>query len=104
MQDAITAVAGANKNTHHPMLKQREVKKSGYLVITSDKGLAGAYNANVLKRLLKDIEQKHNSKDEYTILVLGQVGVDFLKNKGYDIKESLVDVPDQPSFKNTSDC
>lgn len=99
MQDAITAVAGANKHTHHPMLKQREVKKSGYLVITSDKGLAGAYNANVLKRLLKDIEQKHNSKDEYTILVLGQVGVDFLKNKGYDIKESLVDVPDQPSFK-----
>lgn len=99
MQDAITAVAGANKHTHHPMLMQREVKKSGYLVITSDKGLAGAYNANVLKRLLKDIEQKHNSKDEYTILVLGQVGVDFLKNKGYDIKESLVDVPDQPSFK-----
>ena len=50
------------------MLKQREVKKSGYLVITSDKGLAGAYNANVLKRLLKDIEQKHNSKDEYIFI------------------------------------
>ncbi len=36
MQDAITAVAGADKNSHHPMLQQREVKKSGYLVITSD--------------------------------------------------------------------
>ena len=47
MQDAITAVAGANKNSSHPMLQQREVKKSGYLVITSDQGLAGAYNAGV---------------------------------------------------------
>ena len=99
MQDAITAVAGADKNSHHPMLQQREVKKSGYLVITSDKGLAGAYNANVLKHLVKDIESKHASKDEYSILVLGQTGVDFLKNKGYEIHESLIDVPDQPSFK-----
>ena len=31
------------------MLKERDVKRSGYLVITSDKGLAGAYSANVLK-------------------------------------------------------
>lgn len=99
MQDAITAVAGSDKNSRHPMLQQREVKKSAYLVITSDKGLAGAYNANVLKHLIKDIEEKHASKDDYSILVLGQTGVDFLKNKGYDIHDSLIDVPDQPSFK-----
>lgn len=99
MQDAITAVAGADKNSNHPMLQQREVKKSGYLVITSDKGLAGAYNANVLKRLVKDIEERHDSPDEYSILVLGQVGVDFLKNKGYNIHQYLVEIPDQPSFK-----
>ena len=99
MQDAITAVAGADKNSRHPMLQQRKVKKSAYLVITSDKGLAGAYNANVLKHLIKDIEEKHASKDDYSILVLGQTGVDFLKNKGYDIHDSLIDVPDQPSFK-----
>ncbi|WP_431777113.1 ATP synthase F1 subunit gamma [Staphylococcus saprophyticus] len=99
MQDAITAVAVADKNSRHPMLQQRKVKKSAYLVITSDKGLAGAYNANVLKHLIKDIEEKHASKDDYSILVLGQTGVDFLKNKGYDIHDSLIDVPDQPSFK-----
>ena len=38
MQDAITAVAGASKNSNHPMLQQRDVKKVGYLVITSDRG------------------------------------------------------------------
>lgn len=100
MQDAITAVAGSNKNSSHPMLKERDVKRSGYLVITSDKGLAGAYSANVLKRLVTDIKQKHNDSSEYSIVVLGQQGVDFLKTRDYEIESSLVDLPDQPSFKS----
>ena len=79
MQDAITAIAGASKNSSHPMLRPRQVQRSGYLVITSDKGLAGAYSSNVLKRLINDIKEKHSSSDEYSIIVLGQSGVDFLK-------------------------
>ena len=93
MQDAITAIAGASKNSSHPMLRPRQVQRSGYLVITSDKGLAGAYSSNVLKRLINDIKEKHTSSDEYSIIVLGQSGVDFLKNRGYEIENSLVDVP-----------
>ncbi|MBN4934915.1 F0F1 ATP synthase subunit gamma [Staphylococcus sp. EG-SA-6] len=100
MQDAITAIAGASKNSSHPMLRPRQVQRSGYLVITSDKGLAGAYSSNVLKRLINDIKEKHTSSDEYSIIVLGQSGVDFLKNRGYEIENPLVDVPDQPSFKS----
>lgn len=100
MQDAITAIAGASKNSSHPMLRPRQVQRSGYLVITSDKGLAGAYSSNVLKRLINDIKEKHTSSDEYSIIVLGQSGVDFLKNRDYEIENSLVDVPDQPSFKS----
>lgn len=100
MQDAITAIAGASKNSSHPMLRPRQVQRSGYLVITSDKGLAGAYSSNVLKRLINDIKEKYTSSDEYSIIVLGQSGVDFLKNRGYEIENSLVDVPDQPSFKS----
>ena len=100
MQDAITAIAGASKNSSHPMLRPRHIQRSGYLVITSDKGLAGAYSSNVLKRLVNDIKEKHTNSDEYSIIVLGQAGVDFLKNRGYEVESSLVDVPDQPSFKS----
>lgn len=57
MQDAITAIAGASKNSNHPMLRPRHIQRSGYLVITSDKGLAGAYSSNVLKRLVNDIKE-----------------------------------------------
>ena len=103
MQDAITAIAGASKNSNHPMLRPRHIQRSGYLVITSDKGLAGAYSSNVLKRLVNDIKEKHTNSDEYSIIVLGQSGVDFLKNRGYEVESSLVDVPDQPSFKSIKD-
>lgn len=100
MQDAITAVAGANSSSNHPMLKPRDVKRSGYLIITSDKGLAGAYSTNVLKSLVNDIKSKHKDNSEYSIIVLGQQGVDFFNNRGYEIESSLVDLPDQPSFKS----
>ena len=38
------------------------------------------------------LKEKHTSSDEYSIIVLGQSGVDFLKNRGYEIENSLVDV------------
>lgn len=99
MEDAITAIAGANTNNTHPMLVEREVKRVGYMVITSDRGLAGAYSANVLKHMIRDIEKRHQSSDEYSIIVLGQIGASFLKNRGYEIENTLTDIPDQPSFK-----
>ena len=68
MQDAITAVAGSNSTSNHPMLKSRDIKRSGYLVITSDKGLAGAYSTNVLKSLVNDINSKHNDSSEYSLI------------------------------------
>lgn len=98
MQDAITAVAGASKNSNHPMLQQRDVKKVGYLVITSDRGLAGAYNANILRTLINDINERHQSSDEYELLVLGRTGVEFLEHRDYEIRDTLLQVPDQPSF------
>lgn len=93
MQDAITAIAGASKNSSHPMLRPRQVQRSGYLVITSDKGLAGAYSSNVLKRLINDIKEKHTSSDEYSIIVLGQSGVDFLKIEVMKLRIRLLMFP-----------
>lgn len=48
-----------------PLLRKREVKKSTLLVVTSDKGLAGAFNANVLKRTEKWIVDKKLSKSNF---------------------------------------
>lgn len=99
MKDAITAIAGSNRVSSHPMLNERPVKRVGYMVITSDRGLAGAYSANVLKKMIRDIEQRHNSPEEYRIIVLGQIGATFLQNRGYQLENTLTDIPDLPAFK-----
>ena len=62
------------------MLKSRDIKRSGYLVITSDKGLAGAYSTNVLKTLVNDIKSKHNDSSEYSLIVLGSARCRFLQS------------------------
>ncbi|AVP35476.1 F0F1 ATP synthase subunit gamma [Staphylococcus felis] len=99
MEDVITAIAGSNTTSSHPMLVERPVKRVGYMVVTSDRGLAGAYSANVLKKMIRDIEKRHQSADEYRIIVLGQIGASFLRARGYEVTNSLTDIPDQPAFK-----
>ncbi|TDL95395.1 ATP synthase F1 subunit gamma [Macrococcus carouselicus] len=98
MQETISAIGG--NDSSHPMLVKRPVQKTGYLVVTSDKGLAGPYNASVLKSVTQIIKDRHNNDaSQYGILVIGRVGRDFLKARGYNIIDEMVGLPEQPSFK-----
>ena len=51
-----------NDGSTNPMLIHREVKKTGYLVITSDRGLNGAYNSTILRAVMSMIRQGHANK------------------------------------------
>ncbi|KAA1039248.1 ATP synthase F1 subunit gamma [Macrococcus equipercicus] len=103
MQDTIASI-GSGNDSSHPMLTKRPVNKTGYLVVTSDKGLAGPYNANVLKSVTQQIKERHNdNKEAYAILVIGRVGRDFLKSRGYNVVDEVTGLPEQPSFKNVKE-
>ena len=60
------------------LLKSREIKKTAYLIITSDRGLAGAYNSSLFKALSAKLKE-HSSKDEYICGAIGKQGFNFLK-------------------------
>ncbi|MGG5833220.1 F0F1 ATP synthase subunit gamma, partial [Bacillus pumilus] len=53
-----------------PMLLSRPVKKTGYLVITSDRGLAGPFNSSILRAAYQTIQSRHQSADEYAVIVI----------------------------------
>ncbi|MDY0404569.1 ATP synthase F1 subunit gamma [Virgibacillus sp. 179-BFC.A HS] len=97
MQEVVTQIAN-HTNADHPMLVKRDVKKTGYLIITADRGLAGAYNANVLRALTQTIQKRHKSADEYTIIAIGRMGYEFCKKSDMPIAKSILGMPDQPSF------
>ncbi len=69
----------------HPLLQPREIKKTAYLIITSDRGLAGAYNSSLFKALEDRIVEKHKSSNEYIVSAIGKKGYGFIKKKGYPL-------------------
>lgn len=73
----------AGEDYQHQLLTRREVKKTAYLLITSDKGLAGAYNSSVLKAFKEYINENHKSNDEFITASIGKQGFAFLKKQGY---------------------
>lgn len=98
LQEVVSSIANSSTDAQHPMLIKREVKKTGYLIITSDRGLVGAYNSHILKSLVNNIEKKHSSKDEYTIIVIGRKGYDFCRKRGLPVSQSILGMPDHPTF------
>lgn len=85
-------------DVQHPMLLSREVKRTGYLVITSDRGLAGGYNSNLLRLLEKTLEERHQHQDEYVLFVIGRKGVEFLTKRNYPIIDQIVGLGNRPTY------
>ncbi|WEV60216.1 F0F1 ATP synthase subunit gamma [Streptococcaceae bacterium ESL0729] len=85
-------------DSQNPMLISRPVKSTGYIVITSDKGLVGGYNSTILKTVMQMLNDDHDSQNEYSILALGGTGADFFKARGIDVAYELRGLSDQPSF------
>jgi F-type H+-transporting ATPase subunit gamma len=103
IQEVTTAIAVSSKGIPHPMLVARPVKKTGYIVMTSDRGLAGAFNSNVIRRVHQTIQSRHKSTDEYAIIAIGRVARDFFVKRGMNVALEIVGVSDQPSFADIKD-
>jgi F-type H+-transporting ATPase subunit gamma len=103
IQEVTAAIAIGSKGINHPMLIARPVKKTGYIVIASDRGLAGAFNSNVLRRVFQTIQNRHKSNDEFAIIAIGRVARDFFVKRGMNVALEIIGVSDQPSFADIKD-
>lgn len=72
------------------LLKTREIKSIGILVMTSNKGLAGAYNANVVREVLRRIKEYQSNGISVTLFVAGQKGISALRKKCKELGVPIV--------------
>lgn len=72
------------------LLKNREVKTAGLLVVTSNKGLAGAFNANVIRNALKRLQENKAQGIDSKLFIVGQKGISALKRKTNDLGFEIV--------------
>jgi F-type H+-transporting ATPase subunit gamma len=88
MQQMMQALCASAEETSHPLLSPREeVKKILLVVVTSDRGLCGTFNVNVINAAKEFIEE--NNDKEVTLLTIGAKGNDALSRVGYSIVKTL---------------
>ena len=91
---SVTRNAG---NLDHPLLKQREGRgRVGTIIITADRGLAGAYNSNVIRAAERDMADHGETK----LFLSGKKAISYFKFRGYDFSDAWEGYSDQPKIEN----
>jgi F-type H+-transporting ATPase subunit gamma len=94
MSQLITKAEGS---VNHPLLTRREVKKAEIVVLTSDRGLAGGFNANITRRALRFLVE-NKGKIDISVTTLGRKGGEFLRGRGYTVRKDYPGVYAKLSF------
>ena len=81
MLAVIANLAGRVERAQHPLLAKREPKKVKLVVLTSDRGLCGAYNTNILRKAVEAVRTFQAEGKEIRVNVIGRKGRDFFRKR-----------------------
>ncbi|QGP91760.1 ATP synthase gamma chain [Neomoorella glycerini] len=95
LEEVIGRLIGAVDPETQPLAATREVKKAGYVLITGDRGLAGGYNANLI-RLTE--ERLHAEERPVALVAVGRKGRDYFRRRQVELVRSFTDIGDEPDL------
>ncbi|KAA9162055.1 F0F1 ATP synthase subunit gamma [Amycolatopsis acidicola] len=99
----LSALAGAAASLDDPFLVEREnPKRAAVLVVTSDKGLCGGYNTNVLRATEELLSLLREQGKQPLVYVIGGKGVNYYRFRGREIVDSWTGFSDQPHYENAA--
>ncbi len=94
MYQTVTSMLAKAGNIEHPYLQKSDSKNVAVVAVTSNRGLAGGYNANIARLIVESgIE-----KERIRLYTVGRKGVESLARKGYQIAEDYSDIIDEPTY------
>ena len=99
MYKTVSSMLAKSGNIDHPYLKVGDTNKKAVVVITSNRGLAGGYNSNIVKL----ITGGDFNKDDLDIYAIGAKGEEAFMSKGYNIVESAPEIIEAPSYDKASE-
>ena len=98
--DKIRTVIGhlyqANPEYRHPFLVEREIKRVGYIVITTDRGLCGGLNVNTFRKLLRELKEWRDKDVEVDLCLIGAKGVQFFRNLNVNVVGAATHLGEDP--------
>ncbi|MGH8945209.1 MAG: F0F1 ATP synthase subunit gamma [Acidimicrobiia bacterium] len=96
--EVIENVGGAGGDASHMLLERREVQTVGLLVITSDRGLAGAYASNIIRMAERRINELQKGRADVLIYAVGKKAQSYFRYRGYRIERAWLGVTDTPGY------
>ena len=98
MYKTVSSMLAKSGNINHPYLKAGDTDKKAVVVITSNRGLAGGYNSNIVKL----ITGGDFNREDLDIYAVGGKGEEALLSKGYNIVESAPEVIENPTYEDAA--
>ncbi len=93
-------LAHANPDYKHPFLTERETKRVGYIVISTDRGLCGGLNANLFKKVIGEISDAQSNNVEVDLALVGAKAVAFFRRMGGSVVGTATHLGDKPSVND----
>ncbi len=97
----IENLAAGGASIDHPLLRQVEnVERVAFVICAGDRGLAGAYNSNVVRTAEREIQALRSSGGEYRIVAIGRKVESYFRFRGYHIDSSFGGFTDNPTYED----
>ena len=90
-------IASANPEYRHAFMVEREVKRVGYIIVSSDRGLAGGLNINVFKAVLRSMKEWTDQGVQNDLCLIGGKAAAFFKSVGGNVTAAVRDIGEQPA-------
>ncbi|CAM2965485.1 F0F1 ATP synthase subunit gamma [Vibrio rarus] len=100
MRKVIGHLASGSLEYKHPYLEEREAKRVGYIIVSTDRGLCGGLNINLFKKALIDMQTWKESGAEVDLAVIGSKATAFFNNTGATVSAQTSGLGDQPSLED----
>ncbi|CCG89165.1 F0F1 ATP synthase subunit gamma [Erwinia piriflorinigrans] len=100
MRKVIGHIALGNLEYKHPYLDERDVKRVGYLVVSTDRGLCGGLNINLFKRVLTDMKSWSDKGVESDLAIIGSKGMSFFGSVGGNVVAQVNGMGDKPALSD----
>jgi len=100
IRNVINHLAQGNSEYRHPYLEHREVKRVGYIVISSDRGLCGGLNNNMFKKAMQDMQRFSEQEVEIDLCLIGSKAINFFNSYGGNVVSTASHLGDSPSISD----
>jgi len=100
IQDVLARLVQAQSGASHPLLEKRPVKKIGYILVTSDRGLCGGFNSNLIRFTKAIVEEEREAQTG--LIAVGRKGNDFFTRRRFNILTQFTGLGDSPDYNQAS--